>query len=403
MPIPDWWQNAIHLSNDLARASRDGQGALYLWRTKLEQARAKGGQELEVAEAAVAKLQRELAKLHAAQPTFKDYVAEVAKWTAGHDPWALMSAAEIEQLAGYWKRNTAFPDLTGYRRIGEIDWLKEKMLKALPTAGSAAYGDLPAQVRSLVDAHRAPRPLWWFAAIQYAKRLQEAVRLGVPAVMKWRRDNIAVLSKQLDRLQPRDVLAILRRMLGPKCANAVKLEEDIAKGKAKLGELRQLEPAFKTFVQDTIEWVEGHDPWSLMRPPDIEQLDRRIKRVREEFKDFDAFVPHRREDLETSTLVAMASADERGYAALPEPIRTLINRDYLLPSGGWHQMFGRGIEIPGDSVAMREEGHIMLLQLTYDNLMHWSFGDNGVYQFWISPTDLLQRNWAAAKMTFECH
>jgi hypothetical protein len=52
----------------------------------------------------------------------------------------------------------------------------------------------------------------------------------------------------------------------------------------------------------------------------------------------------------------MASTDDRGYAALPEPVRTLINRDYLLPAGGWHQMFGRGIEIQGDSCAMREEG-----------------------------------------------
>jgi hypothetical protein len=140
-----------------------------------------------------------------------------------------------------------------------------------------------------------------------------------------------------------------------------------------------------------------------MRPADIEQLDERIKRVREEFKDFDSYVPHRREDLETSTLLAMASADERGYAALPEPVRRFINRDCLLPSGGWHQMFGRGIEIQGDSCAMREEGYVMLLQLTYDDLMHWGFGDNGCYQFWISPADLAQRNWAAAKMTFECH
>jgi len=83
----------------------------------------------------------------------------------------------------------------------------------------------------------------------------------------------------------------------------------------------------------------------------------------------------------------MASADARGYAALPEPVRTLINRN-CLPTGRWHQMFGRGIEIQGDSCAMREEGYIMLLQLTYDDLMQWSFGDNGVYQFWISPADL---------------
>jgi hypothetical protein len=53
-------------------------------------------------------------------------------------------------------------------------------------------------------------------------------------------------------------------------------------------------------------------------------------------------------------------------------------------------MFGRGIEIQNDSCAMRERVYIMLLQLTHDDLMHWSFGDTGVYQFWISPADLDQ-------------
>ena len=121
-------------------------------------------------------------------------------------------------------------------------------------------------------------------------------------------------------------------------------------------------------------------------------------------RDFAAgYVPHRREELENLTLVTMASADAQGYAALPEPVRTLINREYLLATGGWHQMFGRGIEIQGNSSAMREEGYIMLLQLTHDDLMHWDFGDNGVYQFWISPADLDKRNWATVKMTFEMH
>jgi hypothetical protein len=99
----------------------------------------------------------------------------------------------------------------------------------------------------------------------------------------------------------------------------------------------------------------------------------------------------------------MASADARDYAALPEAVRTLINPDYLLPVGGWHQMLGRGIDIQGGSSAMREKGYVMLLQLTHDDLMHWGFGDNGVYQFWISPADLAERNWAGAKLMFECH
>jgi len=41
--------------------------------------------------------------------------------------------------------------------------------------------------------------------------------------------------------------------------------------------------------------------------------------------------------------------------------------------------------------------------MTHDDMMHWRFGDNGIYQFWISPADLAVRNWGSAKMTFECH
>jgi uncharacterized protein YwqG len=52
---------------------------------------------------------------------------------------------------------------------------------------------------------------------------------------------------------------------------------------------------------------------------------------------------------------------------------------------------------------MREEGYIMILQLTHDDMMFWDFGDNGIYQFWIVPEDLTRQNWSAAKMTFECH
>src|SRR5262249_12352610 len=42
-PIQAWWQHSIQRSRDLAKASRDGQGGLSLWRMKLGQARANGG------------------------------------------------------------------------------------------------------------------------------------------------------------------------------------------------------------------------------------------------------------------------------------------------------------------------------------------------------------------------
>ena len=94
-------------------------------------------------------------------------------------------------------------------------------------------------------------------------------------------------------------------MLGPKTADVAKLEAEIAKIEAKLAELRQLEPVLGNFVQETSDWIKGLDPWGFMLPTDITDLDARMKRAREEFNDFAHYAaPNRREDLETSTLLA---------------------------------------------------------------------------------------------------
>jgi len=145
-----------------------------------------------------------------------------------------MSAEEMAQLAVYWKRNTAFPTLTGYRGIGELEQLKEKMLKALPTAGSAAYAELPAHVRSLVDAHRAPRPMWWHSATSFAKRLDEAMRVGVPRASKSEREKLEIDRGLLAALRPSGPLAGLRRMIDGKGKEAAEIEARIAATEAKL-------------------------------------------------------------------------------------------------------------------------------------------------------------------------
>lgn len=403
--IPDWWQNAIHLSDKLARASRDGQGALNIWRARLAQSRAGGDKDLVAkAEAAVAQLEAELAKLHEAQPRFKDFVAEVTAWTAGRDPWGLMSADELAQLEVYWKRNTEFPKLTGYHGIGEIDRLKADMLKALPAVGEPAYTALPAPVRDLVNAHRAPRPMWWHSAISYVASLEKAMRTGVPRASKSERDKIEADRILLASLRPSGALASLRRLVDGKGHEIAEIEARIASNEAKLAERRPAEVAFKNFVDEMSTRVAVRDPWQQMAQADIEWLKTALRHAQKEFGDFVRYIaPARIEDVEASTLRAMLTGEERAYASLPEGVQGLVNRAYLLPPNVWHQMFGRGLEIQGTSSAMREDGNIMLLQLTYDDLMAWSFGDNGAYQFWIAPRDLTDRNWSAAKLTFECH
>jgi hypothetical protein len=409
--IPDWWQTAVYYANYLDKALlnvpnliKREQGSLEYALKQVEQAQSKAPAELKKAQAYVGIVEGKIARLHQLQPAFAEFAAEVAGFSKGRDPWALMHPDEMAQLASLWARNPEFAAFHSNQGKFPIDYLKHEMFKTLPASDAPAFADLPAHVRKLLDEKRAPRPQWWFMAIHLTKRLQEAIRFGVPVATKWRQDKIAAYRKRLTDLQPKDALAVFRRITAPKSADVTQLEAEIAKIETELAKLAQLEAAFRQFVEETSNWSRGRDPWNLMQPADVAQLAELMQRAREAFGDFAAsYVPNRREELETLALVTMASAETPGYAALPEPVRTLINRDYLLPPGGWHQMFGRGIEIQGDSSAMREDGYIMLLQLTHDDLMHWSFGDNGVYQFWISPADLAKRNWAAVKMTFEMH
>lgn len=64
-------------------------------------------------------------------------------------------------------------------------------------------------------------------------------------------------------------------------------------------------------------------------------------------------------------------------------------------------MFGRGVDIQG--VVDERAADYLLLQLVYDDLMEWKFGDMGAYQFWISPAALQQQRWSAVELTFEAH
>lgn len=108
------------------------------------------------------------------------------------------------------------------------------------------------------------------------------------------------------------------------------------------------------------------------------------------------------DELRTVSLLAMLTGDDAAYQTIPEPVRDGINEQFLLPTNSWHQMFGRGVDIQGNA-AYENEGKIMLLQLVYDDMINWRFGDVGAYQFWISHEDLGAGNWSGVSTTFEGH
>jgi hypothetical protein len=230
------------------------------------------------------------------------------------------------------------------------------------------------------------RRFWWHSAHHYAACLRTALH-HLPAFVEGRR---------------RPLEAARARLAGGKGADVQKAREEVVRLEAYVAELERPAAEFERFAREVADWARGAGQWQPMPPEAVARLKETFERGRTTFGEFTRyFTPHSLDGLETETLLALATADDYAYATMPEAVRDLINRRYLLPTGGWHQMFGRGVSIQGNA-EVENEGNVMLLQLLYDDMMHWAFGDMGAFQFWIPLDDLARGNWAAVRLTFEC-
>lgn len=249
-----------------------------------------------------------------------------------------------------------------------------------------------------------PRRFWWHSAQYYAACLRRVLH-DMPQ-RDYRRRSLEAARTRRESLRPNAVTGVWK-LLGlrsePPSEEAKKAEAYVASLETQLAELESVVPEFESFVRDVDGWAKGKDPWEFMLPEAVEVLASKFERGKKVFEEFTRFyTPQFLDHLETETLLALATADDRAYASMPEPLRTLINTQYLLPSSSWHQMFGRGVDIQSNA-AYENEGNVMLLQLVYDDMIQWKFGDMGAYQFWIPPDDLAKGNWSAVRMTFEAH
>ncbi|TNE89780.1 MAG: DUF1963 domain-containing protein [Deltaproteobacteria bacterium] len=158
---------------------------------------------------------------------------------------------------------------------------------------------------------------------------------------------------------------------------------------------------FGAFVAEVREWVDGYDPNDAMSEADVVRLDAYLERVRGEHKAACGYrVTRRRAPLHQLALRAMVRGDEAAWQALPEPVRTEVDTHHLL-SEHWHQVLGDPVAIQGNAV-VEHAGDLLLLQLVYDELMDWEWGDMGAYQLWISPEDAADGDFSRVEITFEC-
>jgi hypothetical protein len=260
---------------------------------------------------------------------------------------------------------------------------------------------------SAAEAYKAlgmtDRPCWWHSVQLYATNLRAALR-SAPRTLDWHRKQLEPLRAKVSKLRGSGVSRLLGLMPRAQREELSKAEEALAKAEARVAELERLMPLFQSFVREVGDWAAAKTPWQPMQRADIVQWEATYKRGLSEFDRFARYgAPGGLNGFETATLLALASTtDEKAHAVLPPVVQALINEKYLLPSSFWHQMFGRGVEIQ-DNAAAENEGNLMLLQLVYDDMVDWQFGDMGAFQFWIAPEDLRRRNWGAVRVTFECH
>jgi hypothetical protein len=243
----------------------------------------------------------------------------------------------------------------------------------------------------------------WRAALMYAERLSTMFGAFDRAEAHARQTIVTVEAR----------LAALRRGGPPPAGQGPFGKPDIEETRgegflrnahAQLDRMKTEGPALRAFVAHAQARVPAHDPWSNIASSDQSMLDELLAPARKEFRAYAPYLPHGGwRDYARATLLEMLGAADTIYRRLPEAFRKLVDEKCLLPiAGARHQMFGAPMVIQSNAALENEHAHL-LLQLAYDDMMFWSFGDNGAYQFWINPKDLAAGRWEKVRLTFECH
>lgn len=195
--------------------------------------------------------------------------------------------------------------------------------------------------------------------------------------------------------------AVLRIAAG-KTGDLIKKKTEYVSEEQRI-ELEQAEPRFISLCREIDLWSKAIPLYSILTTEDAERLKEYF--IKLQANEFDAFMQGNRllkGDLLLSTYFAFYASSDDVFRLLPKTIQCELSENRRLPAGHWHQMFGAGFDIQGNASFEHANDH-MLLQLCYDDIMGWRFGDVGVFQFWISPNNLKKRRWDKVSVTFEGH
>lgn len=329
-------------------------------------------------------------------------VRELGSWPFPDDP-----GPGTELLFPYWPLTIT---ALGVRTPGpdDADFSMQAVDQAVGSAIDVLYERREFFMSSKVAFETladAERPHWWHSAIFFAGCMQNALH-HAPRILKARAPWLTKARAHYAALtaKSKPILGVFGRRSTPSLPELDQARKTLERLEAQDAAYHRDLPGFEALVSECVDFAADRRSAAPMTADDWSTLAVLFQHAYAEFKDFARYaVPNDLHEIETQTILYLLTADEAAYKLLPEPVRTYINRTCLMPTRDyWHQMFGIGVDIQGAAVWDNADRHL-LLQLVYDDMMHWRFGDMGAYQFWISPEDVKARNWAGARLTFEGH
>ncbi|MCT2398836.1 DUF1963 domain-containing protein [Novosphingobium mangrovi (ex Huang et al. 2023)] len=253
---------------------------------------------------------------------------------------------------------------------------------------------------NLLSHHVAPRrsaftaegeTLWWHGVSHLAAQIHNAFDTSARPVAL-RRDGVR---------QAAETLAGLEARADADDATLEAARAELVERQAALAAIEAQREALPDAITALDQFSADRDPWQPLTREEGEVIADLLTELHAGYGDLVRHhVPRSASDLATLSLRTMITSAPDALTAIPEDELARINRDYRLPTRHQHQMFGLG----GRQQSARDDhrGDILLLQLGYDDMMEWRWGEMGLFQFWISPEDAANRNWEAVQLTFEC-
>lgn len=263
--------------------------------------------------------------------------------------------------------------------------LHEQIEKAMSDMVRERFGKLSSRAPICSNGE-----LWWYGVIHLADRLREAMD-NAPLVLGMKAQVERTAEEALAALETRDdalpeAVAGARRKAHEAGARRHEVEQEAA-------ELPAMIDALEGFVAN-------REPWE---PLTAEERNLVVEILDEVHRRYGTLVrsdaPLSLAELQALCIRAMVTDGPEALAALPDDVLERIAKEHRLPTPFQHQVFG----LAGMHHSARGEHleDLLLLQLGYDDMMEWRWGNQGLVQFWISPDAAAAGRWDKAGMTFE--